>query len=680
VDLLCTRALSSGRGRREWAALCSSPDRAKLFELTFAESDSADPRAEAERQVRGGRFDAALWFSADFSARLSEYRRSIAQRGDSAAKSDSRREMPRPDIIFFSGSDKSQIAYLRLSAVLDRWAQQIIEENLKAAGISRQAIQPMTFQPVDLSDRPRPKGAVWSKILPVLLMLWALTGAFYPAIDLCAGEKERGTLETLLSSPAERGEIVFGKLLTIMIFSVGTAVLNLLSVGITGWVVMARLPGFGLPSATAIVALLVALIPTAALFSALCLALAALARSTKEGQYYLMPLLLLVMPLVILPMAPGVELTLGNSLIPITGIVLFLRGAIEGNLGQIVQYAPIVACVTLIGCWLAGRWAIEQFNSETVRFRESERFNLRLWRLRLHRQRQALPSPAAALFCGALILVIYFFVSFALKMPSGFGGFARTTLMIQLGVILAPARVVPWLLPARPRQTLLLRLPAWWTLPAAALLAVVLHPAANRLQVLVQYLYPFSEEMGPALAELQNIFRQTNLLPLLLLIALTPAVCEELAFRGFILSGFRQMGGRWRAIILSAAMFGLAHGVFQQSLIASLTGVVIGFLAFQSNSILPGMIFHLTHNSLALLNNRLTPEMFNNWPILRGFAEPIASGGCLFTWPMVLAGAAFALIILGWFGRLGQAQTPALPPLESFEPAPRDESPLVVAG
>ena len=50
---------------------------------------------------------------------------------------------------------------------------------------------------------PSHRGAVvWSKILPVLLLLWALTGAFYPAVDLCAGEKERGTLETLLSSPA----------------------------------------------------------------------------------------------------------------------------------------------------------------------------------------------------------------------------------------------------------------------------------------------------------------------------------------------------------------------------------------------------------------------------------------------------------------------------------------------
>src|SRR4029078_5968153 len=89
-------------------------------------------------------------------------------------------------------------------------------------------------QTIDAADPDQHKAAAWSKLLPFVLLLCALTGAFYPAIDLCAGEKERGTLETLLSSPAERIEIVWGKLLTIMIFSMTTALLNLLSMTITG--------------------------------------------------------------------------------------------------------------------------------------------------------------------------------------------------------------------------------------------------------------------------------------------------------------------------------------------------------------------------------------------------------------------------------------------------------------
>ena len=95
---------------------------------------------------------------------------------------------------------------------------------------------------------------------------------------------------------------------------------------------------------------------------------------------------------------------------------------------------------------------------------------------------------------------------------------------------------------------------------------------------------------------------------MLLLLTLAPAVCEELAFRGFILSGFRHLGHRWRAIALSAVFFGLAHTVIlQQSLLACLLGIVLGLLAVQTGSLLPGVLFHLVHNSLVLVLSRRRP-------------------------------------------------------------------------
>src|SRR6185312_14742037 len=111
---------------------------------------------------------------------------------------------------------------------------------------------------------------LWSKILPFVLFIWALTGAFYPAVDLCAGEKERGTLETLLSSPALRTEIVWGKLLTVMTFSTATAVLNLTSLGFTAKYVVSQLSllptgnvgeSFDLPPLSSALWLIAALVP-----------------------------------------------------------------------------------------------------------------------------------------------------------------------------------------------------------------------------------------------------------------------------------------------------------------------------------------------------------------------------------------------------------------------------------
>ena len=105
---------------------------------------------------------------------------------------------------------------------------------------------------------------------------------------------------------------------------------------------------------------------------------AAFARSSKEGQYYLMPLVLVTLPLLILPMAPGVELTLGNSLIPMTGLVLLLRQLLDGNGWEVRYYVLPVILVTGVCCLVAMRWAIDQFNTESVLFSDTERLDLRL--------------------------------------------------------------------------------------------------------------------------------------------------------------------------------------------------------------------------------------------------------------------------------------------------------------
>lgn len=650
--------------------LFADSSKAMLLDLHFAADEpstpgetQADPQAEADRLVRSGKYEAALYFPPDFANQLAAFRDAIHRRAENraAGRPDAepavRLEVPSPKIIYTTANDKSQIAFVRLLAVLERWKERIGDENLVTSGVPKLAMRPFLVETSDVADTSHRGASMWSKILPVMLLLWALTGAFYPAVDLCAGEKERGTLETLLCSPAKRSEIVVGKLATIMLFSMVTAVLNLASVGITGLMVVARMPELGMPPPTAILALAIALVPISALFSALCLALAAFARSTKEGQYYLMPLLLITMPLVILPMSPGVELNLGTSLIPITGVVLLLKNVLEGNYWLALQFSPAVVGITLTACLLSIRWAVNQFNSESVLFRESERLDLGLWLRSLYRDRQPTPTVAAAVCCGVAILVINFFMSFTLTMPEGFGGFARSALTTQLAVIAAPALLMTFLLTRSPRQTLLLNWPRWATLPAAALLAIALHPAVNILQVVVQSLYHVNENVQPAFEKLQELFHGADFWSLVLIIALVPAVCEELTFRGFILSGFRHMGHKWQAVILSAVLFGITHGVVQQSMIACVLGVVLGFLAVQSGSILPGIVFHLVHNTLAVANGRITADMITDAPLLRGFVTPVQGGGCSFEWPLVVVATLSAVLLLLWFGRLNSPKS-----------------------
>ena len=652
--------------------LFSNQERARLLELYFLSdapkgniTDKHDLLEDARRQIQSGKYDAALYFPPNFAERLGYFRQAITERSHNTdvnnvfADEENSLPMPKPEIIYSTANEKSQIAFARLSEVLRQWTDMIGKENLEAGGLPGDTVRPFTLESSDVAKDSGFRGAaVWAKVMPMLLLLWALTGAFYPAIDLCAGEKERGTLETLLSSPAQRSEIVMGKLLTIMLFSMVTAVLNLVSVGITVWVAFAQLKVLGPPPLLSAVWLLAALVPISALFSALCLALEAFARSTKEGQYYLMPLLLATMPLVILPMSPAMELNLGNSLIPITGVMLLLRSLLEGHYLSALQYSPVVIGVTLASCILAVRWAVDQFNSESVLFRESERLDVRLWLRHLLHDRRATPSVAGAVFCCMIIILIRFFLSFSMVQPNDFGGFTRMALITQLAAILAPALLMSIVLTGSSRETLLLKIPDWRTIPAALLLAAFLHPVANVLQSAVTELYPIGEGAKSALENIQLMLGGANIWQLLMVIALTPAICEELAFRGFILSGFRHIGHKWRAIALSAFFFGVIHGILQQSMLACLVGAVLGYLAVQSGSILPCMVFHLAHNSLAVLNSRFTPALFENLPGLEYFVIPGIDGGCSYSWAVVAFGTVAGSLLLIWFGLLPYRKSP----------------------
>jgi sodium transport system permease protein len=300
---------------------------------------------------------------------------------------------------------------------------------------------------------------------------------------------------------------------------------------------------------------------------------------------------------------------------------------------------------------------VEQFNSESVIFRESERFGVGLWLRHLMRDREPTPSAAEGLFCGILILVTSFAFRSAITPPAGFDGFARVTLGLQLAVILTPALLMAVIFTSNPRQTLLLRLPRWKMIPAAAVLALAMHPFILALNSLVMRLYPLAPEMKRAVDDLQTKFASADLWLLLLCVAIVPAICEEMAFRGFILSGCRKLGSNGRAIIVSAILFGVAHSFLQQSINACLMGLVLGYLAVKSGSLLPGVIFHFLHNAMTVLSAKVTPDLIDRVPAL-GFLVQPGGDGPAYQWPVYLVGAVTSLAVLGWFTWFPEARTP----------------------
>jgi len=638
-----TPLVSAAFPQRFSSGLFADIDRARLLRIVSvpgappAGADRQTVQQWARRAITSGKCDAVVWFPPDFVERLEAFTQQVGQ-------SLGRVEIPGPEVLYSTAQERSQIANLRLAPALRRWTERIGEQKLEQQGISAQVIRPFELQEADLAETVGRRGiAMWAKVLPVVLIIWAMTGAFYPAIDLCAGEKERGTLETLLTSPAERSEIVLAKLTTTMVFSIATAILNLFSMGVTGWWLLSRLPQFGPPPVGSILWMLVVLVPVAALFSALSIALAAFARSTKEAQYYLMPLLLVTMPLVMLPMTPAAELNLGNALIPISGLVLVLRCLVEGRLGENWPMVFPVAAVTLGCCWLAIRWAVEQFRSESVLFREAERLELRLWLRHLQRDRQPLPSAAAAAFCGILILVVRFFLSLGADQPRSFAEFAWVQTISQITIFVVPAVLLALLLTTRPGRTLAIRPRGLAACLFAPLLAILLHPVVKRLQVATLELYPPPAGMSQFLGQLQQMIDAAPLWQVLVVVALVPAVCEELAFRGFILSGFRQLGSTWRPVTYAALFFAMAHPVFHQQIVAFVVGLVIGYLAFTTRSIWPAVLFHLVHNSLTLIVGRLLAGPAGDLPSVAAILGSEHRLGWLYGMPVVVVCGVLAL-------------------------------------
>ncbi len=539
--------------------------------------------------------------------------------------------------------DDSRLALRRLTHVLGLWKYELTKGRLARKGLTERFLEPFELRLWDEAAAAGPRLSAIDlvvRVFPFMLVMWSLAGALYPAVDLCAGEKERGTMETLLITPAGRAEIVMGKFLTIWVFSSGTGILNLLSMGLTTSAFSAYLPHGGI-SILALFWCVVLALPQSAFFSALSLAIGAYARSTKEGQYYLMPLFVLTMPLIFLTLAPGVQLNPLYSLVPVTGVALLMQRLMTASSLTEVPWAyfvPVLLPIALYS-WLALRWAIEQFNREEVLFREAEHLDVALWVKSLFREKGPLPTSGQAFFCLMVVIGLRWL---SLGVGSQHELEIHTTIS-QLALLAAPALFMAMLLNTQPREALYLRWPLAKETGLAALLAILcLPPIAGFTQAVASWFPLLLKGTAHPLIAILNALQQgdefdsATLLRYFLALALVPALCEEIAFRGFVLRGLHHGFRPRNAVLLSSFFFALFHmNVFLFAPTFAL-GVVLGLLTVRSKSLLPAICFHLLHNSvlIALIplsrysEDRL-PRLFHDlWPWLIGLCA-VAAGALL---------------------------------------------------
>jgi sodium transport system permease protein len=141
----------------------------------------------------------------------------------------------------------------------------------------------------------------------------------------------------------------------------------------------------------------------------------------------------------------------------------------------------------------------------------------------------------------------------------------------------------------------------------------------------------------------------------LLAIAVAPAVCEELAFRGFLLSGFQSGRQRsfWTPILLSAVCFGVVHMIAHQVFNAMLLGIVLGLLAVRSRSLVPGVIFHFIFNGMQVLQTRIPKTVFESREMQWLFSVESEAGqtAIRFNAPLLAISGLLSLGLITWLVR-----------------------------
>ncbi len=463
--------------------------------------------------------------------------------------------------------------------------------------------EPVKVQTASSATAEERGGWVLSQIVPFILAIMTITGAIYPAIDLTAGERERGTLEALIVAPVPVIRLIVGKFLVVATIAMITATLNLVSIGATFFlggvsdVMAARLPA-QIPL-SAIPIILGAMVPFAVLFSALLLAVSSFARTFKEAQNYVVPVMLVAMIPAVVGALPAVRLEGVMLVIPVTNTVLLTRAIFQQEWSW--PALAIVVGSTSFYAAVAVAIAARLFGQEAVVFSDTRSYRTFFLR-RLMRPRET-PTAAEALLLAAILfpLVFHFQTALSRTAEEDMTRHLVWTGLMQIGLILGLPVAVCAYLKISLGATFSWRLPSLRFWFAAVLIGLCAWPLTHEVFVWQSRILPLPEVLRTQNELVDRTLRSMSLPAVVLLLALLPAFCEEMMFRGLLLSGLRGATRKWIAIVAVGVIFGVFHFFAFKLVITALLGILLAYLCWQSRSIFPAMLAHMLYNAAVVI-------------------------------------------------------------------------------
>lgn len=498
---------------------------------------------------------------------------------------------PRIVLSYRADLDASDSAEGFLRQALQRTRSEVREQRLANAGFESLPEDLLPLERIETASEEQTSGLLLGRVLTAIIVMMMLAGGSIVATDALAGEKERGTLETLLTTAASRVEIVTAKNLSILAVAFATSVLNIVNI-----VVWMQLDLIAAPAGLKLVipvgaGLLLVLLyaPAAVLLSSSLLLVSGRSKTYKEAQLLFAPVMLIAMAVAAIPVLPGVELRSAIVLLPIANLGVAAREILTGHYDW-----PL----------LAAAWAVTGGAAALL-----ARASLRT--LSAEKLITASDTDAADLAGGPALfprrVARWFAVLWALLLVwqlniSG-GLDSRLLIVINMSIFGAAA----WLMIARyrlpARETLSLRTPppaAWVGVLIGAPAGLVLADGVVRLASLAM---PIPEEWIEAMAEAFGA--DIPVWQMLVFFAILPGIFEEIAFRGVLLHGLKSRLKPVQLVLVAGIAFGFFHVDLFRIPGTSLLGVLLVIAVLRSGSIYPAMAWHALHNALALGSARI---------------------------------------------------------------------------
>ena len=568
---------------------------------------------------------------------------------------------------FPSQRPPSRRAREQFEAVMHGVAEDARGRRVAAAGMPEEWLTPLRLRELG-GAAPAPPVATETLVpaltaaVLVLLAVLTMTGAFYPAIDAIAGEKERGTVETLLMAPCSAESIVFGKFLAVWAVTLATLAANCLSIAATAGVGLRFLPaGSAAPPGLVpgIVVTIVAFVGVAAIAAATCLAVTTASKSGKEAQNTLTPVVLLVAALSGSALVPGLRGAGAAAVIPFAGQVMLARDALSGAWPDQRLEVALGLAVSLLSAalatWILLRVTAWLLADEDILFRGPDDVRAGLL------DRPA-PRGLPTVLQGVLPIVAGIAALWYVQ------GIAPRDLLlgipVQQGVaVLLPLAVVAWWQRVDAGATFAFGLPGSPASGAAGIVGgACLGVGAFLLSAAAFLAFGGGEPSAEvrALSErIVGLLRERPWWTSATLVSVLPAVAEEMLFRGWALAAFTGKDATAArtiaAVTAQAGLFALAHLLPERMPATFLLGLVAGTLRIVTGSLVPSIACHAAHNAVPLVLVALAGDAAATNPEPLAGAEGAAAGLAPFAAILLAAGAGLVALARRGVGRGGVA-------------------------